>query len=152
MPKLSFLWMPKHSPLSPLNKWLIRTTKQGVVNDFLLNPNWRQSRFCFWIDETRWAKNETIWAHIKRPTSGGSLQSVTPFPSTPRPLDPFPGTRCFWRNWSWFSFQKKVLRLPTPACRASLACVMYSSLLAPHPLPVVIHRWPPWPLNPPTSC
>lgn len=30
--------------------------------------------------------------------------------------------------------------LPTHPGRASLACVMYSSLLAPLPLPVVIHR------------
>lgn len=106
-------------------------------------------------------KNDTIGAHVKRPTSGGSLQkcdAVPLDPSTPRPPRPprpFSQHTVFLKELDsvWFPEEGKVLCVyqhePVALPRA---CVIYSSLLPPLPLPVVIHRWSPWPLNPPTSC
>lgn len=91
---------------------MIKTGKQGVVNDFLPNPNWRQCCFCFWIGEMQIAEMRQFGnaGSHQRQTSGGSSWTAAgkPFLSS-SPSTPLPAlcTRCFWGKLSWLSSQKK---------------------------------------------
>lgn len=59
---------------------MIKTGRQGVVNDFLPNPNWRQCCFCFWIGEMQIAEMRQFGdaGSHQRQTSGGSSWTVPP--------------------------------------------------------------------------
>lgn len=95
---------------------MMKTNKQSVVNDFLPNPNWRQSRFCFWIDETRWAKMRQFGLP-SIDVEFANCDAVPLDPSTPLPAHGV-------TKGTWIDFvprgKKSVVR--TVASNTSLSC------------------------------